>query len=176
VDPSKQDHSEKFRVRPRFKVHASLSIEALAESIGNALQKVNSTCTGQVHVMGGTISIPDDQRHYWSPQLSFSFEEVEDGTVVRGLFGPRPTVWGLFVFFYSVIGIGILIIATIGLSKISLDKSGDILWWVPVLTVVFLSLYLVSYFGQKLGRKQMITLFRFFEEATGLRLQGKGPA
>ena len=124
-------------------------------------------------MLGGTITLPEDQRHYWSPQLSLSFEEEQDTTIVRGLFGPRPTVWGLFVFFYSVIGIGILIIATIGLSKLSLDKPADILWWVPVLTLIFLSLYLVSFFGQKVGRKQMITLYRFFEEATGLSLKPK---
>ena len=39
---------------------------------------------------------------------------------------------------------------------------------VPVLLLVFLSLYLVSYFGQKIGKKQMIILHRFFEASTGL--------
>ena len=68
MDPSQQE--DKFRVRPRFKVQASLSIESLVEQIGTALKRDDSKCRGHVHVLGGTITLPEDQRHYWSPQLS----------------------------------------------------------------------------------------------------------
>ena len=166
-----ENHLPVYRVRPRFKVHTTMNIGQIQERLEQGLNHENASCLGRVHVMGGTLSLPLEQQHYWSPQLSLSFEETETGTIVRGLYGPRPSVWGMFVFFYSFIGIGTLIVATIGFSKLTLGKSSGLLWLVPVLLLVFLSLYLVSYFGQKLGRKQMITLHQFMEEVTGLNIE-----
>jgi hypothetical protein len=162
------DELPPFKVRPRFKVETSASIDDLVDRITNALEQEEATCVGGVHVMGGTIGLPYEDRHYWSPQLSLSFEQTEQGTIVRGLYGPRPSVWGMFVFFYAFIAIATMIVATIGFSRLTLGGSAGILWWVPVLLLIFLSLYLVSYTGQKVGKKQMITLHRFIEEATGL--------
>ena len=147
-----------------------MSIEQLIGKIEHNLNQPNATCLGHIHVMGGTLSLPLEQQHYWSPQLSLSFEDEQGGTIVRGLFGPRPAVWGMFVFFYSVIGIATLIVATIGFSKLSLGKPSSLLWLVPVLVMVFLSLYLVSFYGQKMGRKQMAILHQFMEKATGLKI------
>ena len=162
------EHLPGYRVRPRFRVETSMTCAQLVEQLENNLKRENAGCLGRVHSLGGTLSVPLDQQHYWSPQLSLSFEETDQGTTIRGLYGPRPAVWGMFVFFYSVIGIGTLIVATIGFSKLSLGKPSGLLWLVPVLLLVFLSLYLVSYFGQKIGKKQMIILHRFFEASTGL--------
>ena len=52
----------------------------------------------------------------------------------------------------------------LGLSLWSLGNSAGILWFVPVLVFLFLSLYLVAYFGQKLGHKQMGNIHRFIEK------------
>ena len=115
--------------------------------------------------------LPVDQQHYWSPRLTISMEETEDGTIIRGLYGPRPAVWTMFVFFYALIALAIMVVGTIGLSRLSLDKPGTVLWWIPVLVVIFLSLYLVSYFGQKWSGDQMVVLHEFFEESVGLAIR-----
>ena len=162
------DELPPFKVRPRFKVETPASIDELVDKIKSALNQEGASCQGGVHVMGGTISLPYEEQHYWSPQLSLSFEKTEHGTIVRGLYGPRPSVWGMFVFFYAIIAIATMIVATIGLSRLTLGGSAGILWFVPLLLLIFLSLYLVSYTGQKVGKKQMITLHRFIEQATGL--------
>ncbi|MEJ2006204.1 MAG: hypothetical protein P8X57_14845, partial [Cyclobacteriaceae bacterium] len=57
-------------------------------------------------------------------------------------------------------------IAVFGMSYWTLGKSIMILWWVPVLAVLFLTLYLVAYFGQRLGRDQMTILDRFLKKVT----------
>jgi len=118
----------------------------------------------------GNLSLPTVEQHYWSPQLSLTLEKTETGTEIRGLYGPRPAVWTMFVFFYSFLGFAILIISIVGLTNLSLDKSANILWFVPALIIVFLTLYLVSYSGQKLGYKQIETLHEFIEKSTGLRI------
>ena len=150
------------RIRPRFQVETSLSVEEMEEIFTRHLAKEEVTVRGRVNHGHGTITLPVEEQHYWSPQLSLTIEEVEEGSLLRGVYGPRPSVWTMFVFFYALIGFAATIIAIIGFSYYSLGKSeGQILWLVPILILVFLSLYLVSYFGQKLGHDQIRTLHRF---------------
>ena len=149
-------------------METSYTSEQLLSKIKQALEAENATCTGQVHSRYATVYIPHQDQHYWSPQLSLSVEETDTGTILRGLYGPRPVVWTMFIFFYSVIGVAILFIGVLGFSYLSLGKDASILWSIPMLTIVFLSLYLVAHFGQKLGHDQMIILHTFIQEATGL--------
>ena len=161
-----------YQVRPRFKLETAHTVEELTNRISAALEKDSAPCQGHINTIGfGSIMLPVGQQQYWSPRLTISMEETENGTILRGLYGPRPAVWTLFVFFYALIALAIMVIGTIGMSNISLDKSGAILWWIPALLVVFLSLYLVSYFGQKLSRDQMVTLHEFLQESTGLEIR-----
>jgi hypothetical protein len=156
-----------FQVRPRFKINVHTSTERLQTQFKAHLEKEAATCVGFVNHSFGTISLPIKEQHYWSPQLSFTFEPsetAENQMIIRGLFGPRPTVWTMFLFFYALIIFVIFVISIIGLSYWSLGKSMLILWWIPVLVVLYASLFLVAYSGQKLGHQQMETLNDFFEE------------
>ncbi len=170
-EASSADHLPHYRVRPRFKIQVPLKPQEVAGKFKAALDGDQASCLGRVYPTSVRLFLPYEERHYWSPQLSLTFEEEENGTTLRGLYGPRPTVWTMFVFFYAIIGLGVLVVGMIGLSYISLGKPGTILWWVPVMLVVFLTLYLVAYFGQKLGRKQMITLHRFAEKSLGMTIE-----
>lgn len=167
---SKTPKEQISKIRLRFKMECKDTPSAIVSKIEKALKSGNTQCSGQINHNFITLFIPANEQHYWSPQLTLTLEENTEGTIVRGLYGPRPTVWTMFVFFYSVIGMAVLVIGTIGLSYKMLDKPAGILWWTPVLVLVFMSLYLVAYFGQKMGHKQIETLHNFFEEATGLRI------
>ncbi len=156
--------NEEFHVRPRFRRETELMEDELQERIKHALAQDDAPCRGRLIAGHATLFIPQEQQHYWSPQLSLSFEELEKGTLIRGLFGPRPQVWTMFVLFYATIGFAALIVLIFGLSYWSLGKSTAILWWVPVLAVLYLSLYLVAYFGQKLGKDQMVILQKFIDK------------
>jgi hypothetical protein len=160
------------QVRPRFRVETKISMSELTDRINTALKSGSAPCRGFVKNGHGRLTIPPQDQHYWSPQLSLSMEEEDGTTIIRGLYGPRPTVWTMFVFFYAAIGFAILIISLIGASYVTLEKSASILWAVPILVVVFLSLYLVAYSGKKLGYDQIVTLHGFIEECTGLDIKG----
>ena len=129
-------------------------------------------CVGLATTGFAKIRIPLSERHYWSPQLTVMMEDLEEeeGTLIRGLYGPAPAVWTMFVFFYALIGFAIVVISVIGFSRLSLDMSAKILWLVPVLFVILLWLYLVSFFGQKIGHDQMETLHAFLEKSLGLEI------
>jgi hypothetical protein len=165
-----EDHLPPYRVRPRFQVVTKDDFGQLEERIRIALKEENAPCTGRVNSGYITLYLPAEEQHYWSPQLSLTMDETEEGTLLRGLYGPRPTVWTMFVFFYALLGFAILVISIIGMANRSLEKSGAILWLVPLLAIAFLSLYLVAFFGQKAGHDQMVTLHQFLDESTGLNI------
>lgn len=163
-----EHHIPVTQIRPRFKIMTELSPEEIAEKLTEGLGKEACPCIGKVSKSYGTLKVPKAEQHYWSPQLNLTIEKTEEGTLVRGLYGPRPTVWSMFVFFYAVIAFAIMIVGIIGLSLMTLAKPSGILWLVPVLIILFLSLYLVAYFGKKKGYSQSETIHRFFEDSTGL--------
>ncbi|MFK8006291.1 MAG: hypothetical protein AB8H03_07975 [Saprospiraceae bacterium] len=164
-----EEHLPKYRVRPRFQVATSFTLEQLVEKIKISLAKENTPCKGWIHISGhGKLLIPRKHQHYWSPQLSLTIEAVEEGSLLRGLYGPRESVWTLFMFFYFLIAFATVIISIIGLSNLYLGKPGLVLWLVPILILIFLTLFLVAFFGQKLGHDEMVTLHHFLEDATGL--------
>lgn len=159
-----------YQVRPRFKMETRFAAEELKKKLQVSLEQEQANCTGVVNEGYVTLYIPPQDRHYWSPQLNLTIEDTAEGSLIRGLYGPRPVVWTMFVFFYAIIGLAILFIGVLGFSQWILGNPATILWFVPVLILVFLSLYLVSHFGQKLGEKQMITLHNFIIQSTGLEM------
>lgn len=161
------DHLPSYRIRPRFQVESELSVSDLTNKIRRGLEDETSI---KARIIEGFITLyfPSEEQHFWSPQLSLNMYESENGTLLRGIYGPRPAVWTMFVFFYSIIGFAILIIAIFGFSNLSLGNNAHILWLIPVLIVLFLSLFLTSYFGQRLSHNEMIRLHHFVEKSTGM--------
>jgi len=153
------------KLRPKFELSSKLLPEEIEQRFRNLLDLKKDQFTGKVRKSFVSISLPHKDQHYWSPQLSISFESSENGgSKVNGLFGPRPSVWTMFIFFYSLIAVAIFIINVIGLSRHSLDLPAKILWWNIPLIILFFSLYLIAFSGQRLGRDEMVKLRGFLNE------------
>ncbi len=162
-----------FRVRPRFRQETSLEVEAVKERIQSRLHQPDCPCQGYIvpgfhtHI---TLKIPKQEQHYWSPQLHLTLEaKAEGGTLIRGLYGPNPSVWGMFAFGYGVLIALFTFTAIIGFSLWSLKMDTTILWFLPIIVVLLAGLYMVAQFGQKLGAEQTFALHHFYEETLGER-------
>lgn len=166
MDPTKS--TVDYQLKPRFKLISQCSVQELETKLNSALKKREFHCIGKIQYGYGTISIIKKEQHFWSPQLSISLEKTEEGTEIRGHYGPKPSVWTLFVFFYSTIALLTLLITMIGFSRLFLGKPSDILWFSPLLVLVFFSLYAVSRLGKNWGKSQLITLHHFFKTAIGM--------
>ncbi|MEL7002107.1 MAG: hypothetical protein AAFN93_05135 [Bacteroidota bacterium] len=165
ADRTLSSNSKKsLQIRPRFRFESDYSVEQIENKLKSALKENDAPCQGRVIGGHATLHLPTEEQHYWSPQLSITFEENNSGSLIRGLYGPRPQIWTMFVLFYSIIGFAALTILMFGLSYLSLSKSADILWLVPILGIIFLSLYLVSSYGQKLGHDQVLVLQKFIDQ------------
>lgn len=169
-----QSHLPPFAIRPRFRVEVPYSPEEILKKIRAKLSSDTAECKGKAVHGFASFRVHETERHYWSPQLSVMIEELEngEGSLLRGLYGPAPNVWTMFVFFYSALGFLLLVVLLIGTSNLSLDEPATVLWWAPVLVVLLLSTYLVSFFGQKLGHDQMESLHTFLEECLGMDILG----
>jgi len=164
VTNQSEEHKVISAVRPRFEWELEFSSKELGDKIKAAVDDPENTIKARLRDGYATFYFPEEDQHYWSPQLSVSYEDLDQGgSVIRGLYGPRPTVWTMFVFFYSLIIMIIFIISIIGFSRQSLGLPSALLWWNIPLILIFLSLYFVAYSGQRLGRDEMIALHNFLE-------------
>jgi hypothetical protein len=134
-----------------------------------ALASPDAPCQGTLRSGYAALALPTADQHYWSPRLTLTLEETETGCEVRGLYGPRPEVWTMFMFLYGLMAFGSIMVGLVGLSYATLGKNADILWLLPVFLLSWGALYLVSYSGQKLGEEQMHVLHGFLEDCTGVK-------
>ncbi|NNC50823.1 MAG: GTP-binding protein, partial [Flaviramulus sp.] len=90
-------------LRPRFKLEINRNNEAVLKDFQNAQAEQSDFIVSRVddHVF---IRFPKNEQTYWTPQLHLEINEVsENSCVIRGLFGPNPTVWSLFIFLHFLI-------------------------------------------------------------------------
>ncbi len=164
-------HIEFHRIRPRIYYQTTSSSRDLSTLFSTKLSEKKNVLDGQIVEGFATIYPNKSDQHYWSPQLTLTIEENEDGSLIRGLYGPKPTVWTMFIFFYAFIGFATLMVTLVGFSLLSLGKGVGILWFVPFLLLLFASLFITAYLGQKFGHKQMVHLHHFLEECLGVELE-----
>jgi hypothetical protein len=154
-----------FRIRPSFEMTSSKPPEEIIALVKEKLKTNSFNLSGiamQDHI---TIQIKKSHRHYWSPQCALLLNQVDDTkTIIRGLYGPMPNVWTLFIISYLAIGVVSTFISIIGLSQWMFDQEAKILWALPVLIIVAIALYLMSQMGQKLGASQTYAIHYFLQE------------
>ena len=154
-----------FRVRPRFQQTSVIPMEEIQEKVRQYLQRPEADCVGRIIPGYIVLTVPEEDLHFWSPRLSLSLEEHEGGTLIRGLYGPAPSIWLMFAFGYGLLAFLFMIVAIIGFSRMSLGLSSPILWALPFLGGGLVTLYVMAQVGQKIGVEQTFTLHHFFEEA-----------
>ena len=132
-----------------------MSSEEIKQRINDGLAEEKGSWLGKIVDNHVILKIPHKDQHYWSPQLTLELEEVDGKTLIRGLFGPKPGVWTMFVFFYSAIGFLTLMGLIFGLSQMMLKMEAYGLWSFPVGSVLLIGLFIISKVGQRLGNEQM---------------------
>ena len=160
-----------IEIRPRFQQEVTLSAEETLARLRAALKQPGSPIIGYVADHHVTLKIPYDKQHFWSPQLALEVEAHESGkgALIRGLFGPRPSVWLMFIFMYAVIGVICLFVAITGFSQVSLGIPAPALWALPVGAGLAIFLYISAKTGERLGKDEMHQLKGFLDEVVAAR-------
>lgn len=155
-----------FHIRPRFTVLSHESVEEVYHRFKTALSDKEAPFQGKVRLGYVSIYPKLEDHHYWSPHLSVIIEPEDENpevTMLRGLYGPSPAVWTMFVFIYAIMALALVIVTVIGFANMSIDEPGTILWAVPVLLFLLASIYLTSHFGQQKGHGQIEAIDSWFD-------------
>jgi hypothetical protein len=112
------------------------------------------------------ITIPQERRHYWSPQLQIELEDNGNGTVhVSGLITPMPAVWTLFAGIYTTILVMGFFGLMFGLAQLQLDITPAWgMWSLPLSAGLIGLVYAAAMIGQSIGREQTRELTAFLDQ------------
>lgn len=156
---------EFLEIRPRFRKQSNESIEILLLQLQSLLDTNLDSIEGSIVHHHATIKIPQEQLHFWSPQLALSFEAVGEKSVIRGLYGPNPNVWLMFMFLYFFMGFVALVLLIIGISRLNLGLTAYILWAVPFVLGGIFVLWIAGKAGRKIGHDQMYQIHNLVKPA-----------
>lgn len=160
-----------IRSRPRFKKTIPLEEESLKKKVSSKLKDNSQGIKGGVFSNHFHLEIVKKEQHFWSPHLNVTLEKTDEGTILRGKYGPNPTIWAIFTFGYSSLGITFLFAAMAGLVKLSLHQESQILLALPILLLLITGLYIASQTGQKLGVEQTFRIHHFLEESLETKIE-----
>ncbi|MFY0675052.1 MAG: hypothetical protein JXQ87_16745 [Bacteroidia bacterium] len=153
---------QSLRARPRFRRYLKANQNDVLEQFDLGI-KASGTLTGSVATHHVSIRVPKSEEHFWSPQLGVVVEEHPKGTLIRGLYGPKPGIWTMFIFFYAAFGAATLAMLFWGLSQWQIGAYPWALWFVPGGILTIGGIYLLTQFGQKLGYDQMDKIHELFK-------------
>ncbi|WP_405564738.1 GTP-binding protein [Polaribacter sp. Asnod6-C07] len=155
-------NSEVF-LRPRFTIDLDKNYKDILERFSDEFKKGNSKITGNIvdgHVF---IKVCEKDEHFWSPQLHLEIiEKTVDTSLLKGLFGPKPAVWTLFMFIHFIIGLSFLAFCMMLYTRFSLSESLFFpLLMMIVLPLIWALLYFLGKIGKNTGKYQMRNLHDF---------------
>ena len=157
-----EKNSELF-LRPRFQLDLDQSSDVLLDRFKSNLMEGDCKYCSRIVDNHIVIDVPENESHFWSPQLQVEIEEIDPKKAkIKGLFGPKPQVWTLFMFIHFAVGTAFLVFTVIVYSRWSLKES--LIFPVAMLVglvIIWILLYLLGRLGKSTGEKQMTELKSF---------------
>lgn len=163
--PIHEEKVNKILLKPRFKEVIDDSKSAVKSKFTSSFSKTNHSFRTKIIDDHMIIDVAEDQDHFWSPQLQLELESVDNQTILKGLFGPKPQLWTLFMFIHFAIALAFAIFLVLAYTKYNLNQDYQfsliLCLTMPVLWILF---YLFGQFGKKKGYDQMLALDNFVKE------------
>jgi hypothetical protein len=158
-----EKRNSEVHLRPRFSIAIEENSEKLLQRITNYLNKQDCIYNNKIvdgHVF---LDIPESKSHFWSPQLHLEvIKNTKKTAILKGLFGPKPQVWTLFMFIHFLLITAFLGFLILLYTRITLEE--DIFFPSAMLIVIpfiWVLLYFLGQVGKETGRKQMKELHEF---------------
>ncbi len=159
--------NEEIFLRPRFEISFTETREELLMKFKKRIKEKDYQFIIKVIDYHIIVDIPRDENHFWSPQLHMEIVDdvLNNGSILKVLFGPKPQVWTMFMFLHFIIGtlfIGALVMFYSGWS---LNGNTDFpIISMIVLIVIWMAMYFGGRYGRSLGKDQMTILYDFMSE------------
>lgn len=113
------------------------------------------------------LTIPVEQRHFWSPWLTVELSARDGGTHLHGSFSPHPSVWTGFAFAYLALGAltAVSLVLVGSAAMLPMPSQRWALWVTGGASLAMLGMWWASRVGQRLAREQMELLRREVDDA-----------
>jgi hypothetical protein len=150
-------------LRPRFSIDLKENSDELLKRI--AIYLKSDACKYRSRVVDNHvfIDIADKKSHFWSPQLHFEVIKGDDNSsTLKGLFGPKPQVWTLFMFVHFIVGTLFLGFGVLAYVRYRLGES--LVFPIAMLVslpLIWVLLYFLGSIGKETGKNQMKELHDF---------------
>lgn len=156
---------EEIVLRPRFTMEFQQPMDSLLQIFEASKKNNDGVVVTRVeeHVF---LKIPKEKQHFWSPQLDLEFSSFEEGvTTMRGLFGPKPSVWTMFMFFHFAVASLFIAFGIWAYTNYSLHEDYHYpLSLMGCMVMAWFILYIAGRGGKKAGKDEMEHLYRFMRK------------
>lgn len=159
----KEENNSPIFLRPRFRIELDKSKTNLLNSFDSQFKSEQCKFKGKIVDGHVVIDIPEEENHFWSPQLHLEIEAVDTkNSIAKGLFGPKPQVWTLFIFLHSTVAFTFISVMIYAYTKWTLKEDVTISIWILVaLPIFWFVMYFLGQLGKKTGHSQMEDLHDF---------------
>lgn len=149
-------------LKPRFK-------EELKESKADVLKKFEDVFAKKEHKFRTklvdnhiVIDVSQEENHFWSPQLQVEIVEEDDKTILKGLFGPKPQVWTMFMFFHFAVALFFIVFLVMAYTQYNLKQEYQFAAYMcVVMPIIWILFYVFGQLGKKKGYSQMLEMDEF---------------
>lgn len=153
-----------FRIRPKLTRTSSLPpcqvIDALQEHIVPGGMVVGSALGNNA-----TLKIQKEHRCFWSPVVEIHVVKRAKGSVIKGVMGPDPKIWTVFM----LLNILTIILFFIGMLMLIYQwlfgAAFQVVWSLPASIVVAVLVVIFARIGQMKGKEQIKVLWQFVDSS-----------
>jgi ABC-type multidrug transport system fused ATPase/permease subunit len=152
-----------IHLRPRFKMDFNENQDTIISKFRDNLKKGDCKYCSKIvdgHII---IDVPTEENHFWSPQLNIEIENnTSEKAIVKGLFGPKPQVWTLFMFFHFAVACAFIGFSVMAYVQWSLKEDYSMALMIVIcLPILWIVMYFLGRIGRRKGHKQMDELYGF---------------
>ena len=152
-------------LRPRFKIELEQNNESVLQDFENKKKTQSEFIISRVddHVF---IKFPKKDQHFWSPQLHVEVEKDEKGgTLIKGLYGPKPQIWSLFIFMHFGVALAFIVFLVLAYTRWSLEQDYSFaLMMCFIMPLLWFVLYFLGRLGRKKGAEQIHQIDAFLKK------------
>lgn len=163
---SNLERKSDIALRPRFNYQLNGDKEVYLSAMEKAGKDQDEFVVTRVddHVF---VRFPKAKQHYWSPQLEMEISSFEENvTQLRGLFGPKPAVWTMFMFLHFMVATFFIATGAWAYSNYSLEAPYALqLTIMGLLIIAWFVLYFAGRMGRLAGKEEINRLFDFMKNA-----------
>lgn len=154
-------------LRPRFMAESTKPVEVLLQRLSDLKQSHKERYKIIISDYQVWIHFHHTHKAYYSPHLQFELQPHQQGTRIRALFGPDPTLWTFFMFLHFAVATTFTFFGVLAYSHHILKESMQFdFMMMGAMVVVWFLLYFIARIIRNRGAHQMYELKDFFDEIT----------